>query len=110
MFPCLRATVMAASFALLIACLYGCDLISMCVMVCVLGFATPTPSVVLSLTCKPYVQMNSSGLHFLSWGLVFSIVDVLWEWTGVCMSLYDVPLSMLLASNMMVSSSVVLTV
>ncbi len=50
MFSRLRATVIAASSALLIVCLFGSDLMSMCAMVCVLGFNTPVPSVLLPLT------------------------------------------------------------
>ncbi len=44
---------MAASSALLIACLYFFNLMSMCVMVYVRGLTTPDPSVLLLLTCEP---------------------------------------------------------
>ncbi len=54
-FHCLRATVMAASFAMMIVCLSFCDLMSICVMVCVRGLTTPAPSVLLPLTCEPSV-------------------------------------------------------
>ncbi len=54
-FSCLSATTMAASYALLIVCLSGCDLMSMCVIVFVLGFTTPAPSVGFSLTSEPSV-------------------------------------------------------
>jgi hypothetical protein len=49
------ATAMAASFALLIVCRSGCDLMSMCVMVFALEFTTPAPSVGFPLTCEPSV-------------------------------------------------------
>ncbi len=48
-FSCLSATTMAASSAMLIVCLSGCDLMSMCVMEFVLGFTTPAPIVRVSL-------------------------------------------------------------
>ena len=54
-FSCLSATTMAASFALLIVCLSGCDLMSMCMMAFVLRFTTPAPSVGLPLTSEPSV-------------------------------------------------------
>ena len=47
------ATVIAARSALLIVCLSFCDLISMCVMVCVRGLTTSAPSVLLPWTCEP---------------------------------------------------------
>jgi len=40
-----RATVVAANSALSIVCLYGCDLISMWVVVCVCGLTMDTPNV-----------------------------------------------------------------
>ena len=52
---CLSATAIAASSALLIVCLTGCDLMSICVMEFVFGFTTPAPSVGLPLTCDPSV-------------------------------------------------------
>ena len=55
MFSCLSATAMAANSALLIVCLSGCDLMSMCVMEFVLGLTTPAPSVGFPLTCEPSV-------------------------------------------------------
>ncbi len=55
MFSCLSATAMAANSAMLIVCLFGCDLMSMCVMEFVLGFTTPAPSVGFPLTCEPSV-------------------------------------------------------
>ncbi len=54
-FSCLSATTMAASSAMLIVCLSGCDLMSMCVMEFVLGFTTPAPSVGFPLTSEPSV-------------------------------------------------------
>ncbi len=42
-FSCLSATAMAVNSALLIVCLSGCDLMSMCVMEFVLGFTNPAP-------------------------------------------------------------------
>ena len=54
-FSCFSATTMAACSALLIVCLSGCDLTSMCVMVFVLGFTTPAPSVEFLLTSEPSV-------------------------------------------------------
>ena len=52
---CFSATAMAASSALLIVCLSGCDLTSMCVMAFVLGFTTSAPSVGFPLTSEPSV-------------------------------------------------------
>ena len=54
-FSCLSAPAMAVSFALLIVCRFGCDLMSMCVMELVLGFTTPAPNVGFSLTYEPSV-------------------------------------------------------
>ena len=51
----LSATAMVANSALLIMCLSGCDLMSMCVMEFVLGFTTPAPSVGFPLTCDSSV-------------------------------------------------------
>jgi hypothetical protein len=39
----------------LIVCIFGCDLMSMCVMEFVLAFTTPAPSVGFPLTCDPSV-------------------------------------------------------
>ncbi len=50
-FSCLSAAALAANSALLIVCRSGCDLMSMCVMMFVLGFTTPAPSVRFPLTC-----------------------------------------------------------
>ena len=54
-FSCLSTTAMAASFALLIVYLSGCDLISMCVMEFVLGLTTIAPNVGFPFTCDPSV-------------------------------------------------------
>ena len=51
-FSCLSATARAASSALFIVCLSGCNLMSMCVMEFVFGFTTPAPSVGLPLACE----------------------------------------------------------
>ena len=67
---------MAASSALLMACLSFWDLISMCVTCSVRGLTTPAPSVLLPLTCEPSVYTKSLGFHFLLCGLVLSIVVV----------------------------------
>jgi hypothetical protein len=64
---------MAASSAMLIVCLSFCDLLSICVMVCDRGLTAPAPSVLLPLTCEPFVLTKSLGFHFLLWGLVYSI-------------------------------------
>ena len=47
------ARVMAASSARLIVCLSGRDFISMCVVVCVVGFTMDVPSVGLPVTRDP---------------------------------------------------------
>ena len=47
------AVVMAASLALLMVCLSGCDFISMCVMVLCLGSISDAPSVGLPVICDP---------------------------------------------------------
>ena len=49
------AMVTAASSARLMVCLSSCDLISMCVMVCVLGQITEAPSTGLPVICEPSV-------------------------------------------------------
>ncbi len=49
------AKVMAASSARLIVCLSGCDFISMCVVVCVLGLTMDAPKVGLPVTREPSV-------------------------------------------------------
>jgi hypothetical protein len=54
-FSCLSITAMAASYALLIMCRSGCDLMSICVMNFDLGFTTPAPNVGFPLTCEPSV-------------------------------------------------------
>ncbi len=64
LFSLLRSTVMAARLALSIAYLYGCDLISMCVMVFVRWLKFPAPSVGLPLICEPSVYTKFGGFHF----------------------------------------------
>ena len=49
------AVAMAASSALLMVCLSGCDFISMCVMVLCLGSTTDATSVGLPVICDPSV-------------------------------------------------------
>ena len=51
----LRARVMAASSARFMACLSGCDFISICVVVCVFGFTIDAPRVGLPVTREPSV-------------------------------------------------------
>ena len=84
-FSCLSATAMVANSALLIVCLSGCDLMSMCVMVFVLGFTTPAPSVGFPFTCEPFVYMKSSGFHLRLCCVVWSIVVLGRGWVGVGM-------------------------
>ncbi len=50
-----RARVMAASSARFIVCLSGCDFISICVVVCVLGFTMDSPKVGLPVAREPSV-------------------------------------------------------
>ena len=54
-FSCLSATAVAVSSALLIACRFGCDLMSICVMEFDLGFTTPAPNDGFTLTCEPSI-------------------------------------------------------
>ena len=49
------ATWMAASSALLIVCLSGCDFTSICVVVCVFGLTMDAPRVGFPVTSEPYV-------------------------------------------------------
>ena len=50
-----RAMVMAASSTMLMVCLSGCDFISMCVMVWVLGLTMDAPRIGLPVTREPSV-------------------------------------------------------
>ena len=102
-FSCLSATAMAASSAMLIVCLSGCDLMSMCVMVFVLGFPTPAPSVGFPFTCEPSVYMKSRGFHLRLCGVVWSIVVLGRGWVGDGVLVYDLQLSLLVASSRVVS-------
>ena len=54
-FSVLRATAMAASSALLIVRLSGCDFMLICVMEFLFGLTTSAPCVGLPLTCEPSV-------------------------------------------------------
>ncbi len=54
-----RATVMAASSALLIVCLSGCDL----VVVCVCGLTMDAPNVGFPVLWEPSVYMKLFGFH-----------------------------------------------
>ncbi len=94
---------MAAIFALLIACRSGCDLMSMCVMVFVLGFTTPAPSVGFPLTWELSVYMKSRGFHLRLCCVVLSIVMLGRGWVGVGVLVYALPLSVLVASCRVVS-------
>jgi hypothetical protein len=58
-----RATVMDANSDLLIVCLSGCDLISICVVFWVLGFTTDAPRVGFPAFCDPSVYIKSCGFH-----------------------------------------------
>jgi len=51
----ISAMVLAASSALLIVCPSGCDLISMCVVVCMVGFIIDASSVGMPVTWDPSV-------------------------------------------------------
>ena len=51
----LRARVMAASSAGFMVCLSGCDLTSICVVVCDLGLTMDAPKVGFPATNEPYV-------------------------------------------------------
>ena len=95
---------MAASSALLIVCRFGCDLMmSMYVMVFVLGFTTPAPSVEFPLICEPSVYMKSRGFHLRLCGVVWSIVVLGRGWVGAGVLVYDLQLSMFVASCRVVS-------
>ncbi len=58
-----RATVMAANSALFIACLSGCDLISMWVVVCDRGLIMDAPIVGFPVFGDPSVYIKLSGFH-----------------------------------------------
>ena len=84
---------------LLIVCRSGCDLMSMCVMVFVLGFTTPAPSVGFPLTYEPSVYMKSRGFHLRLCCVVWSIVVLGRGWVGAGVLVYDLRLSMFVASR-----------
>jgi hypothetical protein len=75
-FSILRATVMAASSALLTVSHSDCYLIPMWVVVLVRGFTTPAPSIGLPLICEPYVYTKSRGFHFRLWAFVWSMYGI----------------------------------
>jgi hypothetical protein len=58
---------MAASSTQLIVCRFGCDFISMCIMVFTRGLMSPAPKVGFPLTCEPCVYTKSCGFHFRLW-------------------------------------------
>ena len=102
-FSCFSATAMAASSALLIVCRSSYDLMSMWVRVFVLGFTTPAPSVGFPLTCEPSVYMKSRGFHLLLCCVAWSIVGLGYRgWVSAGMLVYDLQLSMFVASSRVV--------
>ena len=66
------------------------------------GLTTPAPSVLFLFTCEPSVYTQSLGFHFLLWGLVCKIVGVWCVCIGMGTSLYDMLLSMVSASVVLV--------
>ena len=62
------ARVMTASSARFMVCLSGCDFISICVVVCVLGLTMDAPRVGLPVTREPSVYMYSLGLQAAQYG------------------------------------------
>ena len=62
------AVVMAANSALLMVCLFGCDFISIWVMVWVLGLTMDAPRVGLPVTSEPSVYMYSLGFQAAQYG------------------------------------------
>ena len=64
-----RATAMAASSALLIVCPSGCDLISICVVVCVCGLTIDAPNFGFPVVWDPSVYMKLFGLQAARNGL-----------------------------------------
>jgi hypothetical protein len=106
-FTILRATVMAASSALLIACRSDCYLISTCAVVLVYGLTTSAPSIGLPLICEPSVYTKSRGLHFRLWGFVCCIFIIVCVFSGDDVSVYDFLLSMVCASFCVVPINVI---
>ena len=75
-----RTTAMAANSAMLIVGLSGCDLISMCVVVCVCELTIDAPSLGFPVFWDPSVYMKLSGFHAARnglsggcWGLCVSL-------------------------------------
>jgi hypothetical protein len=60
---------MAANFALFVACLSGCDLISMRMVVCVCGLTMDAPNVGFPVFWDLSVYMKFSGFHATRNGL-----------------------------------------
>ena len=58
-----RATVIVSSSAMLIVCLFGCDLISMWVVICVCGLTMDAPGVGFPGFGEPSVYMKLIGFH-----------------------------------------------
>ncbi len=52
---------MAASSTRLIVCLSSCDLMSVCVVVCIRGFAIVAPSMGSPVWCDPSVYVKALG-------------------------------------------------
>jgi hypothetical protein len=69
--------VIVVSSALLIACLSGCDLTSMCVVVCVEWLTMDAPSAGFSVFWEPSVYMSLCGFHAAWNGLMGYLV--LWR-------------------------------
>ena len=55
--------VIDVSWALLIVCLSGCDLTSICVVVCMEGLTMEAPNLGFSVFWEPTVYMKSFGFH-----------------------------------------------
>ena len=78
---------MAANSALFIVCLFGCDLISMSVIVCVCWLTMDAPSVGFPVFYLS-IYMRPSGFH-AAWNSLnesfFGVVcRVVYVWVGVC--------------------------
>ena len=65
-----RATVIAASSALFIVCLSGCDCISIYDVVCACGFTTDAPCVGFPAFFDPLMYIKSSEFHAAWKGLM----------------------------------------
>ena len=78
---------MTAISALFIVCRFGCDLMSMYVVMSVFGLVIPAPSVGFPFTYEPSVYTKSFGFHFLLRGLVCRIDVVVCRCTYMDVSL-----------------------